>query len=86
MSASKFTPEVCSALVDRTAEVLPRHACRVEGLRLNTVRGWLRRARQEREGPYADFARAIGEAREAAEIVRTDGRRRVGAGRLRDGP
>jgi transposase-like protein len=67
MSASRFTPEVRSALVEHTAEGLPlADACRVEGLRLNTVKGWLQRGRQEREGPYAHFDRAIREARKAA--------------------
>jgi hypothetical protein len=67
MSASKFTPEVRSALVERTAAgVSLADSCRAESLRLNTVKGWLSRGRQEPEGVYGDFARAIGEARKAA--------------------
>jgi hypothetical protein len=68
MSASKFTPEVRSALVERTAAgVSLVDACRAEGLRLNTVKAWLSRGRQEPEGVYVDFARAIDEARHAAK-------------------
>jgi hypothetical protein len=64
VSASKFTPEVRRALVERTAQSLSlADACRSEGLRLNTVKGWLRRGRREDSGPYADFAQAIEQAR-----------------------
>ena len=67
MSASKFTRQIRGALVERTASgVSLADACRAEGLRLNTVKAWLTRGRQESEGPYAEFAQAIEEARQAA--------------------
>jgi hypothetical protein len=67
MSRSKFTPEIRGALVERTAAgVSLADSCRAVGLRLNTVKGWLSRGRQERDGVYGDFARAIREARKAA--------------------
>ena len=66
MSASKFVPEHREGLIERTAQgVSLADACRAEALRLNTVKGWLRRGRQEGEGEYADFARAIREAQQA---------------------
>jgi hypothetical protein len=70
MSASKFTPEHRQGLVECTAQgVSLADACRAEGLRLNTVKGWLHRGRQEREGPYADFAAGIEQARGAASAA-----------------
>jgi DNA-directed RNA polymerase specialized sigma24 family protein len=58
MTASKFTPEHRQGLLERTAQgVALADACRVEGLRLNTVKSWLHRGRQEDEGPYADATR-----------------------------
>jgi hypothetical protein len=68
MSASKFTPRAPQGLAraHRTGVSLA-DACRAEGLRVNTVKSWLHRGRQEGEGPYADFARAIDEARHAAK-------------------
>ena len=48
MSRFKFTPEVRNGLVERTAEgVSLADACRAESLRLNTVKGWLRRGRPQ---------------------------------------
>ena len=40
-----------------------RDACRQVGVNENTARGWLRRGRQESEGPFADFAAAMEAAR-----------------------
>jgi hypothetical protein len=46
MSATKFTPEHLGGLIERTgAGVSLADACRAEGLRLNTVKGWLAMAR-----------------------------------------
>jgi hypothetical protein len=70
MSASKFTPEHRQGLLERTAQgVALADACRAEDLRLNTVKSWLHRGRQEDEGPYADFAAGIEQARAAASAA-----------------
>jgi hypothetical protein len=67
MSATKFTPEHRGGLIERTGAGVPlADACRAEGLRLNTVKSWLQRGRRESKGPYAEFAQAIEEARQAA--------------------
>ena len=67
MSASKFTPEVRGALLERTAAgVSLPDACRALDLRLATVKAWLTRGRREGTGDYAEFAAAVDEAREAA--------------------
>ena len=90
VSASKFTPECRGGLIERTgAGVSLADACRAEGLRLNTVKSWLQRGRRESKGPYAEFAQAIEEARQAAkdrpspmdgdELAR--GTKRLGPGR-----
>jgi hypothetical protein len=67
MSATRFTPEHRGGLIERTgAGVSLADACRAEGLRLNTVKSWLQRGRRDSEGPYAEFAQEIEEARQAA--------------------
>src|SRR6266516_2395528 len=67
MSATKFTPELRGALIERTsAGVSLPDACRALDLRLATVKGWLTRGRREQQGPFADFADAVEAAREEA--------------------
>jgi transposase len=68
VSASKFTPETRGALIERTAAgVSLADASRAVGIREATVKSWLSRGRREGSGDYADFARAISEARAAAK-------------------
>jgi transposase len=67
VSASKFTPEVRGALIERTAAgVSLPDAARAIGIREATVKSWLTKGRRERSGEYAEFASAIEEARAAA--------------------
>jgi hypothetical protein len=67
VSASKFTPEVRGALIERTGLGLSlADACRSVGVREATVKGWLTRGRREGSGDYAEFVAAIERAREAA--------------------
>lgn len=65
--SAKFTPETRGGLLERTAAgVSMVDACRSLGLREKTVAGWLTRGRGEASGEYAEFARAIDQAREDA--------------------
>ncbi len=71
MSASRFTPEVRGALLERVAAgVSMADACRAVGVREKTVKGWLTRGRREGAGVYADFAAAVEAARELARSRR----------------
>jgi transposase len=66
VSASKFTPEIRGALIERTAAgVSLPDACRAVGVREGTVKSWLTRGRREGSGAYAEFAQQIEQAREA---------------------
>jgi hypothetical protein len=67
MAASKFTPEIRGALIERFAAdcSLPDAANAVE-LNEKTLRGWLTRGRKDEVGPYSDFAKAVDEAKEEA--------------------
>ena len=68
MSASKFTPEIRGALLERIAAgVSLSDAARAAEVREATVKGWLTRGRREASGDYSDFARRVDEARAAAE-------------------
>ena len=68
MTASKFTPEVRGALVERAAAgVSLRDSCRAVDVREKTAKGWLTRGRSEAEGDYAEFAAAVDRARAAAK-------------------
>ena len=68
MAASKFTPEIRGALIERTAAGLSLpDACQAVQIREATVKGWLTRGRQEPEGEYAEFVAAIDAAREDAQ-------------------
>lgn len=68
MSASKFTPEVRGGLIERAAAgVSLADSARAVGVREKTVKDWLTRGRKDDDGPYADFAQAIYDAREAAQ-------------------
>jgi hypothetical protein len=67
MAASRFTPEVRGALVERAAAgVSLRDSCRAIGLREGTAKGWVTRGRREGTGDYAEFAAALEQARDAA--------------------
>jgi predicted transcriptional regulator len=66
-----YTPEARLAMMAAIAARVEHgvslpDAATAEGARSETVRTWLRRGRREDSGPYADFARAIREARKAA--------------------
>jgi len=67
MAASKFSPEIRGALIERFASgcSLPDAATAVE-INEQTLKGWLKRGRQEDDGDYAEFARAVDETREEA--------------------
>lgn len=65
---SKFTPESRLAVIARLeAGSSLAQSCSAAGLRLATVKGWLTRGRQERQGAYSEFAAAVDAARKAAE-------------------
>ena len=67
MSASKFTPAIRSALLERTvAGVSMSDACRATGVREATVKSWVTRGRREEEGEYAEFVAALTAARDEA--------------------
>jgi hypothetical protein len=66
--ASKFTYEARIAILARLeAGTTLSDAARAAGIRLPTLKRWLTRGRNERQGPYADFARAVDAAKEASE-------------------
>jgi hypothetical protein len=68
VSASRFTADVRSTLVDRTAAGLPlTDACREAGVREATAKGWLTRGRREDAGEYAEFVIALDRARAEAD-------------------
>lgn len=66
MAATKFTPEMRSALLDRIERgaSIP-DAAAAEALHESTLKGWLARGREESEGDYAEFAEGIEAARSA---------------------
>lgn len=68
MAATKFTPDTrASITASLRAGGSFAGACREVGLRQKTAEGWLTRGRREDEGPYAEFAAAVDEAREVVE-------------------
>ena len=68
MSATRFVPEVRSALIESTAAgVSLADAANAANVRPKTVKDWLTRGRREDDGPYRDFARAIDEARQVSK-------------------
>ena len=59
MSATRFVPEVRSALIENTAAgVSLADAANAASVRPKTVKDWLTRGRREDSGPYRDFSRA----------------------------
>jgi hypothetical protein len=74
---SRFTPEARTAILARVElGVSFNEAAQASGIAVKTAKGWLARGRKEKVGDYADFARAIDEARHAAiDPPRADDRR-----------
>ena len=68
MAKSKFLPETRGAIVERFAAglTLPDTALAV-GINPTTLKGWLKKGRQQDKGPYADFAAAVDEAKREAK-------------------
>lgn len=67
MAASKFTAETRGALIERfAAGCTVTDAAIATDVREKTLKGWLTRGRKEESGDYADFAKAVDEARERA--------------------
>jgi hypothetical protein len=68
VSASKFTPGVRGAILERTAAGLSLpDAARAVGVREATVKSWVTRGRREEDGEYAEFVIALDAAREEAQ-------------------
>ena len=68
MSASKFTPEACSAILESvSAGASIADAARAAGVREGTLKGWITRGRREPSGPYTAFAASIERARSDAQ-------------------
>ena len=65
MTATKFTPDMRGALLERFAAgcSLPDAASACD-LNPTTLKGWLARGRKEKATEYAEFAQAVDEARE----------------------
>lgn len=64
MAASKFTEENCAGFVDLVADgATTEEAARKLGIRAKTIKDWLTRGRRDGDGPYAEFAAAVEEAR-----------------------
>lgn len=73
MRGMRFTPAACYGVVAGVAGGLSlAEACASSDLREPTVKGWLARGRKEAEGAYADFARAVDEARSARKMPSQD--------------
>lgn len=66
--ASKFTPQIRGALLERFAAgcSIP-DAAKATGVNEKTLKGWLTRGRSDEVGEYADFARDVDEARAMAK-------------------
>lgn len=67
MAAPKFQPDTCQLIAELIFDGLSlKDAAREAKVSEKTVKNWLTRGRKEGEGPYADFAVAIEQAREEA--------------------
>ncbi len=65
--ASKFTPEIRGALIERfAAGVTVEEAARAADVSTKTLKRWLTRGRREEQGEFATFLTAVEEAREQA--------------------
>lgn len=70
MSTKRFGPEVTKAIVARIEHgVSFKDAAVAEQVKPETARSWLTRGRGEDEGPYADFALEVEEARDRAQAA-----------------
>lgn len=66
--ASKFTPEVRGAVLERFAAGCTIYdTAHAVGVAEKTLKGWLTRGRREESGDYADFARRADEVRAEAK-------------------
>lgn len=68
MAASLFTPDARAAVLEAlSAGCSLRDAAHQAGVNDQTLKGWLAKGRQEREGDYHAFAVAVDQARSSAE-------------------
>ncbi len=90
MARSKFNPQTRGAVIERfAAGMTVNDTCAAVGIKDKTLRHWLVRGRAEETGLYADFVRAVDEAKADAaarpEPLTEDEHRRLVAEAARKG-